>query len=117
MTLLRAQMRYELPKPFIAILLFKGLSSSFDAFSSRKYKELISDIISEEARLQSDSIKYPELRQNKRTKNEASKKTESTKAVMMTLAYNSISDKETSFYKTKLILDSGASEHYTFNKD
>ncbi|TVY31835.1 hypothetical protein LOCC1_G008546 [Lachnellula occidentalis] len=150
------ELGYKLPKPFIAILLFKGLSSSFDAFSSRKYEEvtkninniditkLISDIISEEARLQSDSvankttsknipfckhfnrkghletkcwIKYPELRQNKRTKNEASEKTESTKAVMMTLAYNSISDKETSFYKTKLILDSGTSEHYTFNKD
>ncbi|TVY47172.1 hypothetical protein LCER1_G008729, partial [Lachnellula cervina] len=62
------ELDYELPKPFIAILLFKGLSSSFDAFSSRKYEEvtknikniditkLISDIISEEARLKSDTI-------------------------------------------------------------
>ncbi|TVY41214.1 hypothetical protein LCER1_G009011 [Lachnellula cervina] len=62
------ELGYELPKPFIAILLFKGLSSSFDAFSSRKYKEvtknikniditkLISDIISEEARLKSNTI-------------------------------------------------------------
>ncbi|TVY34293.1 hypothetical protein LCER1_G008843 [Lachnellula cervina] len=62
------ELGYELPKPFIAILLFKGLSSSFDAFSSRKYEEvtknikniditkLISDIISEEARLKSDTI-------------------------------------------------------------
>ncbi|TVY50210.1 hypothetical protein LCER1_G007897, partial [Lachnellula cervina] len=124
---------YELPKPFIAILLFKGLSSSFDAFSSRKYKEvtknikniditkLISDIISEEARLKSDTIssankttsnkiplcrhcgkrghiepkcwdKYPELRtelprQNKKSRsNNTPEKTESTKAVIMTLA-------------------------------
>ncbi|TVY37808.1 hypothetical protein LCER1_G009317 [Lachnellula cervina] len=62
------ELGYKLPKPFIAILLFKGLSSSFDAFSSRKYKEvtknikniditkLISDIISKEARLKSDTI-------------------------------------------------------------
>ncbi|TVY50361.1 hypothetical protein LCER1_G008756, partial [Lachnellula cervina] len=184
------ELGYELPKPFIAILLFKGLSSSFDAFSSRKYKEvtknikniditkLISDIISEEARLKSDTIssankttsnkiplcrhcgkrghiepkcwdKYPELRtklsrQNKKPRssnNSTSEKTESTKAVMMTLVshglvnqetslvYNGLSDQETSlvynglndqeskFYKTQLILDSGASKHYTFNKD
>ncbi|TVY50312.1 hypothetical protein LCER1_G007984 [Lachnellula cervina] len=184
------ELDYELPKPFIAILLFKGLSSSFDAFSSRKYKEvtknikdiditkLISDIISEEARLKSDTIssankttsnriplcrhcgkrgyiepkcwdKYPKLRtelprQNKKPRsNNTPEKTESTKAVMMTLAshgligqettsnqvYSGLSDQETSlvynglnnqeskFYKTQLILDSGASEHYTYNKD
>jgi hypothetical protein len=29
-----------LPEPFIAILLFKGLSSFFDLFSSYKYKEI-----------------------------------------------------------------------------
>ncbi|TVY38198.1 Copia protein [Lachnellula cervina] len=184
------ELGYKLPKPFIAILLFKGLSSSFDAFSSRKYEEvtknikniditkLISDIISEEARLKSDTIssankttsnknplcrhygkrghiepkcwdKYPELRtelprQNKKPRsnnNSTSEKTESTKAVMMTLAshgpisqqtsivysglsdqetslvYNRLNDQESKFHKTQLILDSGASEHYTFNKD
>ncbi|TVY22171.1 Retrovirus-related Pol polyprotein from transposon TNT 1-94 [Lachnellula hyalina] len=149
------ELGYELPKPFIAILLFKGLSSSFNAFSSRKYKEvtsnikniditkLISDIISEEARLGSDSsankatsnkmpickhcnkkghieakcwIKYPELKQNKNN-NKASEKTESTKTVMMSLVYNGINNKEANINKTKLVLDSGASEHYTFNKD
>jgi hypothetical protein len=31
---------YALPEPFIVILLFKGLSSSFDSFSSYKYKEI-----------------------------------------------------------------------------
>ncbi|TVY12516.1 Retrovirus-related Pol polyprotein from transposon TNT 1-94, partial [Lachnellula arida] len=153
------ELGYELPKPFIAILLFKGLSSSFDAFSSRKYEEvtknikdiditkLISDIISEEARLKSDTssanrttsnkpycrhcrreghidtkcwIKHPELRQNyKRNKSENnnSEKTESTKAVMITLAYKGLNEQGTSNNKSKLILDSGASEHYTFNKD
>ncbi|TVY51036.1 hypothetical protein LCER1_G008631 [Lachnellula cervina] len=62
------ELDYKLLKPFIAILLFKGLSSSFNAFSSRKYKEvtknikniditkLISDIISKEARLKSNTI-------------------------------------------------------------
>ncbi|TVY36399.1 hypothetical protein LCER1_G008867, partial [Lachnellula cervina] len=67
-TIYLKELGYELLKPFIAILLFKGLSSSFDAFSSRKYEEvtknikniditkLISDIISEEARLKSNTI-------------------------------------------------------------
>jgi gag-polypeptide of LTR copia-type len=76
---------HALPEPFIAILLFKGLSSSFDSFSSRKYEEIanelkrnktsskraegeplldisrfISDIISEESRISTneDSIAY-----------------------------------------------------------
>jgi hypothetical protein len=31
---------HSLPEPFIAILLFKGLFSSFNLFSSRKYKEI-----------------------------------------------------------------------------
>jgi len=31
---------HALPEPFIAILLFKGLSSSFDSFNSRKYEEI-----------------------------------------------------------------------------
>ncbi|TVY46326.1 hypothetical protein LCER1_G008262 [Lachnellula cervina] len=127
---------YELPKPFIAILLFKGLSSSFDAFIT---KSLYVDTMD----------KYPELRtelprQNKKSRsNNTPEKTESTKAVIMTLAshglisqettssqvYNRLSDQESSlvynglnnqeskFHKTQLILDSGASEHYTYNKD
>ncbi|TVY34294.1 Retrovirus-related Pol polyprotein from transposon TNT 1-94 [Lachnellula cervina] len=33
------------------------------------------------------------------------------------LVYNGLNDQESKFYKTQLILDSGASEHYTFNKD
>ena len=33
-------LRHALLKPFIAVLLFKGLSSSFDSFSSRKYEEI-----------------------------------------------------------------------------
>jgi hypothetical protein len=53
----------EVPKPFLAWLLFKGLPSAFDSFSSRKYEELakdikainisklISDLISEESRM------------------------------------------------------------------
>jgi hypothetical protein len=35
---------HDLPEPFIAILLFKGLSSSFDSFSSRKYKEIANEL-------------------------------------------------------------------------
>ena len=35
---------HALPKPFIVILLFKGLSSSFDSFSSRKYEEIAKNI-------------------------------------------------------------------------
>ncbi|KAH9221187.1 hypothetical protein DL95DRAFT_288710, partial [Leptodontidium sp. 2 PMI_412] len=54
---------YEIPKPVIASLILKGLLSSFDAFSSRKYEKmsgdlknininsLINDLISEEARI------------------------------------------------------------------
>jgi hypothetical protein len=35
---------HALPEPFIAILLFKGLSSSFDSFSSRKYEEIANEL-------------------------------------------------------------------------
>jgi hypothetical protein len=35
---------YLLLEPFIAIFLFKGLSSSFDSFSSRKYKEIANEL-------------------------------------------------------------------------
>ena len=67
------ELGYELPKPIIASLIFKGLPSSFDAIASRKYEELakdianidisklISELISEEARM-STSI---ELEANK----------------------------------------------------
>ena len=34
---------------------------------------------------------------------------------MMALVYNGINTKENNINKTKLILDSGASEHYTYN--
>jgi hypothetical protein len=54
-----SELGYEIPKPYIALILFKGLPSSYDNFCSRKYKninqnikdininKLISDIISE----------------------------------------------------------------------
>ena len=57
------ELGYELPKPIIASLIFKGLPNSFDAIASRKYEELakdianidisklISELISEEARM------------------------------------------------------------------
>ncbi|KAH6715185.1 hypothetical protein BKA61DRAFT_722015 [Leptodontidium sp. MPI-SDFR-AT-0119] len=57
------QLDCEIPKPVIASLILKGLPSSFDAFSSRKYEKmsgdlknididgLINDLISEEARI------------------------------------------------------------------
>jgi rubrerythrin len=60
------ELGYELPRPFIACLLFKGLPSSFDSFASRKYEELakdianidvnklISELISEEGRMTSN---------------------------------------------------------------
>jgi hypothetical protein len=35
---------HALPELFIAILLFKSLSSSFDSFSSRKYKEIANEL-------------------------------------------------------------------------
>lgn len=57
------QLKCDIPKPVIASLILKGLPSSFDSFSSRKYEEisndldaidlqgLITDLISEEARM------------------------------------------------------------------
>jgi gag-polypeptide of LTR copia-type len=173
---------HALPEPFIAILLFKGLSSSFDSFSSCKYKEitnelkrnktsskktkrkplidisrLISDIISEKSRISTnkDSIanrasnnkpicrhynkeshiidKYwklhPELKnsksnkgKNKSNENDNKSKDESTKAVMSALAYNSgdlslEEDNKEGHMTPELILDSGASEHYIYNRD
>ena len=61
------ELKYEVPKPFLVQLLFKGLPSSFNSFSSRKYEEiakdlsnidlskLISDLISEESRINASS--------------------------------------------------------------
>jgi Reverse transcriptase (RNA-dependent DNA polymerase)/gag-polypeptide of LTR copia-type/Integrase core domain len=160
------ELGYELPRPIIASLIFKGLPSSFDAIASRKYEELardianidisklISELISEEARMSSNIdleankannrpkkgfcthcnqkghiepkcwIKYPELRKdlpsnssNKRSKkakykpNNRGTKNESSKAVMSTLS----AIKGGSNYR--LILDSGATEHYTPTKE
>jgi hypothetical protein len=175
---------HALPEPFIAILLFKGLSSSFESFSSRKYEEianklkfnktsnkraegaplinipkLIADIISEESRFSTNEdfivnkafinksknkplckhckkkghiinkcwILHPKLRNSTSNKDESIKsndnnksKNESTKAVMTALAYNledSSLDNKTGHMTPELILDSGASEHYTYNRD
>ena len=70
------ELGYELPKPIIVSLIFKGLPSSFDAIASRKYKELakdianidisklISELISEEARITSNT----DLEANKASK-------------------------------------------------
>jgi hypothetical protein len=152
---------YELPKPIIASLIFKGLPSSFDAIASRKYEELakditninipklISELISEEARMSTSTnleankaikpkkgfctycntsghiepncwVKNPELKRqflnkkNKFNKNKANNnpnnkdiKTESSKAIMS--AFSAIRGD----FNYKLILDSGATEHYT----
>jgi hypothetical protein len=38
------ELNYEVPRPFLAWLLFKGLPSSFNSFNSRKYKELAKDL-------------------------------------------------------------------------
>ncbi len=152
---------YELPKPIIASLIFKGLPSSFDAIASRKYEELakdianidisklISELISEEARMSSISdleankaikpnkrfciycnkkghiepkcfLKYPELRTsyNNKTSNksynsnrdkEDNYKVESSKAIMSAF----IANKNRNKFDNKLVLDSGATEHYT----
>jgi hypothetical protein len=189
------ELNYELPKPFLAWLLFKGLPSSFDSFISRKYEELakdiknidisklISDLISEEARMKSNVdleankatkinktpickhwkkkghleskcfIKYPELRPNNNNNNNNNKgtnskkskqkdsnkkgngstnnKTEATKAIMSAfsddqcctseLDVDTEIDPNTAYFtysnRDKLVLDSGATEHYTPNKD
>jgi len=174
---------YALLEPFIAILLFKGLSSSFDSFSFYKYEEianklkfnktsnkraegaplinipkLIADIISEESRFLTNEdfvankasknkklickhykkighiidkcwILHPELEnsKNNKGKNKSNKsnnnklKNESTKGVITTLAYNlkdsTLENNKTSHIAPELILDSGASKHYTYNRD
>jgi hypothetical protein len=175
------EMKNEVPKPILAWLIIKGLSSSFDPFISRKYEDLgrdlksgnmdisklISDLIAEEARLKSNIDyeankvsnsyknknkkpfcknckrsghledkcweKYPELRNNsknkdkdkKSNKTEKSNKSSESKVVMTTLKTKPkldviLATLNKSFNKdnpNKIILDSGASEHYTPNRD
>ena len=162
------ELKYEVPRPFLAWLLFKGLPTSFDSFNSRKYEELakdltkvdisklIADLISEEARMNAsqsleanratranrDSFcsyckqkghlearcfkKYPELKpkefsssskpkkdskEDPDSDNDNTKESKSTKVIMSILANNQI------IQEKKLVLDSGATEHYTPNKD
>jgi hypothetical protein len=74
------ELHYELLKPYIVLLLFKGLLSSFESFISRKYKEitknlgkvdiskLISELIAEEARINSSLNSLEAQRANKTTK-------------------------------------------------
>ena len=62
-TIYLSELKNAIPKPFLAWIIFKGLSSQFDSFISRKYEELakdldnidisklVADLISEEARL------------------------------------------------------------------
>jgi gag-polypeptide of LTR copia-type len=154
------ELGYELPNPFLASLIFKGLPSSFDSFASRKYEELakdisninisklISELISEEARMNTkvDSeanrasknpkslckhcnkgghieskcwAKYPELKKPNKANNKKPNKdikNESSKAIMSALSMSALSiTKGDSRYK--LILDSGATEHYTAVKE
>ena len=171
------QLEYKVPAPFLAWLLFKGLPSSFDSFNSCKYEELaadlskidisklITDLISEEARMNAsqsleanraarankDSFcshckkkghlesrcykKYPELKPNKGSNSKSNKdkdkedsnpdtnstKSESTKVIMSILANNTEDSSSTSYlsndFRNKLVLDIGATEHYTPNKD
>jgi hypothetical protein len=72
---------------------------------------------------------HPELKnsksnkgKNKSNKNDNKSKDESTKTVMSALAYNSgdlslEEDNKEGHMTPELILDSGASEHYTYNRD
>ena len=178
------ELSYEVPRPFLAWLLFKGLPSAFDSFNSRKYEELakdltkvdisklIADLISEEARMNAsqsleanratrakDSFcrhckirghlearcykKYPELKprepsssskpkkgskEDPDSDNDSSKKSKSTKVIMSTIADSRVIEEvekssptiyfsRSNDFKNKLVLDSGATEHYTPNKD
>ncbi|PBP15315.1 retrotransposon protein, putative, Ty1-copia subclass, partial [Diplocarpon rosae] len=179
------QLNCPLPKPIIASLIFKGLPSSFDSFSSRKYEEisnnledinlesLINDLISEEARMGANADyrankaqankaftksggKYcthcklsghisekcfklhPELRpQNQKAKKARESKNNSSKTLMSAwnndsfiasqkaniakntlIKSNSYILSQTSIdYKDQFVLDSGATEHYSPNRD
>jgi hypothetical protein len=169
------ELGYSVPEPLLACILFKGLPSSFEAFASRKHEELakdikninitqlISDIISEEARL-STSVEtlgsankvsklsnafcshcklkghlidtcfklHPELKPKKAKKGgkkskdnnkgksnnkdkKENKKDSSSGAVMMVSAINNNNNIQD--IKSKMVLDSGASEHYTHDKN
>ena len=165
------ELNYEMPRPFLAWLLFKGLPSFFDSFSSRKYEELakdirdidisklISDLISEESRINSNIDleankansdknsfckhckkkgyiesscykKYLELKpkpSSKKSKkdkkdleDQKDTKPESSQVIMNILADSSDSlsyFSKSNDFRNKLVLDSGATEHYTPNKD
>jgi hypothetical protein len=161
------ELKFEVPRPFLAWILFKGLPTSFDSFASRKYEaltkdlksinidSLISDLIAEESRMNSNSgleankaikskktkkqayckhcnkkghleercfVKYPELRTSKKdATNRARNKAGSNKAVMSamttisvdpTISVDSITNAAIK-PNYKVILDSGATEHYT----
>ena len=182
-----SELKNELPKPILAWVLFKGLPSSFDSFVSRKYEEiardinyvdiskLISDLISEESRMNSTPDleankanksfksnskkqafckhcklkghleekcwkKYPELRPKKEASKDASKdkskRNQGTDKGLMSvvkskpdlslksgeLGLNSVElspniNFATSKPSNRIIVDSGASEHYSPNKD
>jgi hypothetical protein len=70
---------------------------------------------------------HPEFKNNKGKNNKSDKnnnksKNESTKTVISALAYNSVGlspekDNKMGHMTPELILDSGASEHYTYNRD
>ena len=171
------ELNYEVPKPFLVWLIFKGLPSPFDSFNSRKYEEitreldnidiskLISDLISEESRMKANLevnkvtsrnksycthynktghieskcySKYPELRpkttrpftspkgKNPKENSKDNTKSKSNKVIMTTInsSYNLSDNREankatytTSYLYNNLVLDSGATEHYTPNKE
>jgi hypothetical protein len=167
------ELKQEIPKALIIWILLKGLPSSFESFSSRKFEELskilkdpkkantlsinelISDIISEEARIIASDLEankispeyktkhknsryctycnkeghlenqcykqYPELRRNNTSNNSLNNnledkssnfKKESPRVLMTSLA-NKGKDLAISSTKKRIVLDSGASEHYT----
>src|SRR6202035_4537666 len=144
-------MKYELPKPFLVWIILKGLPSSFEYFTSRKYEELakdinnldiprfLSELISEEARINSNieleankskntidnNSKNQTSNSNKSNKNQDKK---SEKGIMSALnidynymnkAKNIVKDYSNSNSNNivnKIILNSGATEYYTPNK-
>jgi hypothetical protein len=155
------ELKYKMPKPFIAWFIFRGLNSSFDGFISRKYEELakdlkninldklFSELISEEARmknsidLEANKVstnkspfckhcnkkghletkyfkKYPELKnknknQDKDKSSKSGEKPLSNKQVIT--AFSTLLANLTEKSKNKIILDSGASEYFSPNKN
>jgi hypothetical protein len=159
----------ELSDSFILVTIYSSLPSSFDSFISRKYEaignnlasidldQLISDLISEEARMNLKDldleankvtkkrgsicthcnksghirdkcfILHPELKRtsnkDSNSKDKSSKKdskeaekTTSTKVIMSAI-HTSYSTTPSVLSSNKLVLDSGASNHFTPNKD